>query len=253
MKTKTLQALIILLAIEVFGTNIATAQYKTDGKSNSPSSSNSDDTRKFFFAIGISPFLNFYNAPSSSVIIPSETGTNFNGQPTYSNYKYTARYFSWEYFSLLLRFRFNIAEFSANQSLSISALPTIGLGISSASYTDSYGNSSSASGFGSVAVPVLIEYNMGNIATFSSDKDHGVVLGFGIEYVKAPLSASATSLEGITNTVSFTPTTSWVEPVFEIGYRYWNKRNKAKEFNLQLGYGGGGYNLCLSWNKYIGY
>ena len=252
MKKKTLQVLFILLAVEVFGANVATAQYKTDSKSksssssgsSSSSSSNSGDNKKFFFAIGISPFLNYYNGPTGNTTITSYTGTNGAAQqvPVSSNFS------SYEYVSVLLRFRLNIAEFSANQSLSISAIPTIGLGLSSSSTSYNYDG---ATGFGSIAIPVILEYNGGNIATFRSDKDKGVVLGLGIEYVKAPLTVATGDFA--LSDATYAPPSTWVEPVFEIGYRYWNKRNKAKEFNLQVGYGGKTYSVCLSWNKYIGY
>jgi hypothetical protein len=124
-------------------------------------------------------------------------------------------------------------------SLSASIPISIGLATSSGSSSvsgSSYNSTGAGSiGFGSFNIPLFVEWNIGNGATYSSDKDHGFVAGLGVEYVKNPIIGGA-SLED-DNKVKIEVPTSWIQPVAEVGYRYWNKNNKAREINLKYGSG----------------
>ena len=114
-----------------------------------------------------------------------------------------------------LNSRFILAEISKNNSVSLDLPVSLGLSF--------YGD-----GVGSLMVPAMISFNHGNVSGYSSDKDKGVVIGVGAQYVKGALAGLSSELKS-----------SWIEPCMNIGYRYWNKRNKAKELNLKIGYNPG--------------
>jgi len=214
------------------------------------SSANSNTTSKFFNEWGYSPLLGYENSPTVSYsytqteqIYNSVTGNYDNTTVTTTN---TTNFKSYDILTFIYRARYNLTEFNNNASLSLSAIPAIGLG----------GPLNGNNGGLSLNIPLIVDYNIGNVATYTADQDKGFVVGVGIEYTKAPLiggsiTISSASNQGESNIVL---QSGWVEPVLELGYRYWNKNNKAKEFNLKVGYGSNGaFTARLSWLKCIGY
>jgi hypothetical protein len=215
------------------------------------SSANSNTTNKFFTEWGYSPFLGFEKSPVVTYTYV-QTQANYNsvtGNTTYSNVNVsnTANFDEYDYWTFIFRARYNLTEFNNNASLSISVLPAIGIG---GPLVDN-----GVTGALSLNIPLIVDYNIGNVATYTSDQDKGFVIGVGIEYTKAPLIGGSVTVENnYGGPTSVAISTGWVEPVLELGYRYWNKRNKAKEFNLKLGYGSNGaFTARLSWLKCIGY
>jgi len=211
----------------------------------SSGSSNSANNSKLFMAWGFSPALSFECSPSFAYTAYSQISNYPAAGYTYEqNTVQAPGHFTWDEFVFIYKVRYNLKEYDANHSLSLSVLPAIGAG------------ESFQGGLGSFNIPLMIEYNSGNVATYTSDQDKGIVLGVGIEYTNAPLLAlyAITAYDANGNIVTISQHTGWVEPVAEFGYRYWNKRNKAKEFNIKFGYGGNGaFTARLSWLKYIGY
>ena len=123
-------------------------------------------------------------------------------------------------FTYTPNFRYNLTEFDDNSSLSLNV--PIGIGLMTSEF-----------GFGSINVPLYIAYNSGNISTYSADKNKGFTIGIGIEYYNMAvfLDDKYDSGDAISDAAS------WIGPCANIGYRYWNKKNIAREFNLKVGFG----------------
>lgn len=110
--------------------------------------------------------------------------------------------------------RLNLLELGNNNSFSADLPLTVGYGTAGLSFV----------------APFTINYNLGNISTYNSDSNKGFMMGAGIEYIF--LANNGLGYEGDTNIKK-----SWVQPVGNIAYRFWNKANKAREINFKLGYG----------------
>lgn len=158
-------------------------------------------------------------------------------------------------FTYTPNFRYNLTEFDNNSSLSLNV--PLGLGLMVSEF-----------GFGSVEIPLFIAYNVGNISTYSADKNHGFTVGVGFEYFNMAVFKNSDydlypgALDG----------SSWVSPCVNIGYRYWNSKNIAREINFKLGFGsssstsitdingtvykvdqGSPLSVKLSWSRYMNY
>lgn len=132
-----------------------------------------------------------------------------NNSSVYTNYGISILSYS-------LNPRFILKEFSNNTSISLDIPVSLAI-----SFSDN--------GFGSFTVPVMLGFNHGNISGYSSDKEKGFVLGLGVQYLNSAIIKSEDFYEDEVKR-------SWIEPVFNIGYRYWNKKFVAKEINLKVGY-----------------
>lgn len=200
--------------------------------------------QKFFQSFGFSSFTDYANGPA---IFLTKANPNYNPLPgSYSSGGPTSTFklanWSLSYYTITYQLRYNIHELSSNSSLSISAPLSLGLSASSNADPNGTNNSSYSSygsseigGYGSLNVPLFFEFNYGNGATYSSDKDRGIVIGAGFEYVMNPI-IGGMYMEDDNKLMVFAPK-SWFQPAFEIGYRYWNRNNKAREINLKYGAG----------------
>jgi len=195
-------------------------------------------------------FTQYESSPVSITTNAVATTNNYTGLTTYSNVN------SYIYFNTLTiesctySFRYNIVEMNNNMSVSIAAAPNIGLSVGwvTDGLSTAYSNNADAPqtpGFISLSLPFFAEFNYGNVSTFNADKESGFVFGVGYELVKSPLILptlpvpSSYQTNGYANP-SQTPINTnsfWTEPAFELGYRYWNKNNKAREINLKYGTG----------------
>lgn len=155
---------------------------------------------RYFSGFGTS-FFDTYNAPLSMTSDSTSTGS-------YGNVSLiTVSYIS----------RFNLVEFGKSTSISADAPIAVGgLGAGGLAFN----------------IPLTLNLNIGNVSTYSTDANKGFTIGAGIEYVylTGPFAED--------NKYDFAEhNNSWFQPVANVGYRYWNKRNKATEINLKLGYG----------------
>jgi hypothetical protein len=221
-------------------------------QSSNSSANSSGSDKKLFFGFGYSPLLSVANGPVTNYIdygpVYGTYGGGGGGQPV----SVAASYFNYDLVAFVFDVRYNLTEFNNNSSLSAAAIPDIGLGISGGAA----GEFANALGILSFNLPLMVEYNIGNVSTYTADKDKGFVIGAGFEVTAAPLvpivHVSYTDVNN--NTQTMAPASVWAEPCFELGYRHWNKSNKAKEINLKFGVGANGaFTARLSWIKYIGY
>ena len=165
---------------------------------------------RFFFSNGFSIFTEAF---FGKTIVP------VNNDP-YALYYYPIKANGLSYFTYTPNFRYNLSEFDDNSSLSINV--PIGIGLMTSEF-----------GFGDLNFPIFISYNVGNVSTYKSDKNKGFTIGIGFEYYNMALFKNSNYADGVLEG------SSWVEPCVNIGYRYWNSKNLAKEFNLKLGFGPG--------------
>jgi|GEM_PF-1439271 hypothetical protein len=216
---------------------------------NSFASDGQTSNGRLFTAFGISMFTQYESSPVSITTNAVATTNNYTGYTTYSNVN------SYIYFNTLTiesctySVRYNVVEMNNNMSISVAAAPCIGLSVGWA--TDGLSPAYSTNtdemtpGFISLSLPFFAEFNYGNVSTFNADKESGFVFGVGYEIVKSPLilpslpvsseyqtNGYANPSQPAMNTNSF-----WTEPAFELGYRYWNKNNHAREINLKYGTG----------------
>lgn len=113
-------------------------------------------------------------------------------------------------------------------------------------------------------IPIVVNFNFGHMATSQSPSSHGFGVGLGVEINRVYSLIEKTVLYTIAADRGFLQagSASFVQPVVNFGYRYWNSNDKARELNLQFGFGkayhyvhGTSYrpNVRLSLHKYFNY
>lgn len=114
-------------------------------------------------------------------------------------------------------------------------------------------------------IPVFVNYNIGHMSTKNSAANHGFAVGLGIELNAFRYEIDNVDYSGFSTydrSLVEANTNFWVQPVLNLGYRFWKDGIDARELNLQLGYGyvdrlstGTSYrpNIRLSYHKFINY
>lgn len=138
---------------------------------SAPSSSNENNS-KFFTSFGFIPFLGYERSPTSTYTYTEQTSVynSVTGVYDYTsiNQSGTVRFDEFDYLTFIFRARYNIIEFSKNASLSLSVLPAIGIGVPA-----------NGDGALSLNIPLIIDCNIGNVATYTADMDKGLVKNSG--------------------------------------------------------------------------
>lgn len=183
---------------------------------------NAQNSQLFFVSGGLSI--------ATDVIVTPNKFEDMNG------YSLNYQHLQLNYTTLLGNGRMNIVPLGSSSSISIAAVPSIGFGMAYEVFDGGSWYSLGAS------IPAFIEFNYGNASQYNATQDFGFVLGVGYEYNIYPLIAypvSETHLE----VQEFQK--QWKQPVFELGLRYYNKKNRAKEINFKLGYGDKGKDFII--------
>ena len=131
--------------------------------------------------------------------------------------------------------RFNVYDFSDEQSITLH-IDLVGTGFVSSGLL----NETRLPDLGfALQVPVVVNFNIGHMATKASTASKGFGFGLGVEInrVFSLLEQSTFYSEAATRGFAQTATASFVQPVFNFGYRYWNGNDLARELNVQFGYG----------------
>ncbi|MFT6716322.1 MAG: hypothetical protein ACJA0Q_000958 [Saprospiraceae bacterium] len=126
--------------------------------------------------------------------------------------------------------RKNLVEMSVNNTISLGVYPAIKLSLVSmnSESVDLVGGEGGFA-FGEVNMPVLFEYNHGNVAGWDSDKDKGFVIGAGLDLRYTGL----LWMEGYGKDFR----NAYVTSLFKFGYRYWSENNNARELSFKVGLG----------------
>lgn len=114
-------------------------------------------------------------------------------------------------------------------------------------------------------IPIYLNYNMGHMATKNSTANSGFAAGIGIELNSMRYEIDNVDYSGYSaynRGIVEANTSLWIQPVVNLGYRFWKDGIDAREINLQFGLGyvdrlstGNSYrpNIRLSYHKFINY
>lgn len=161
--------------------------------------------------------------------------------------------------------RFNVVEFSEEKSISLH-VDAVGSSYVTTNLFSPNSTVSSMSDAGLILqIPITVNYNMGHLATRLSTANNGFGFGFGIEINRMSsyfANEEAPFYQRLTNATFEMGAVNFIQPVVNLGYRYWNRNDKARELNLQFGFGArdgmsfgtfGRPTVRLSMHKFINY
>ncbi len=124
--------------------------------------------------------------------------------------------------------QFVVKKFGDDKSLSVNVFPTVALSFTvrrAVSFT----------------LPVFLQFNSGNVSTFDTKKETGFTVGVGAEYVNVGLVNLAGTAEddflfddnlGVQGYEAI----SYIQPAANIGYRFFNKNEIARELNFRYSF-----------------
>ena len=165
---------------------LASAQERSEESSGNNKKSEFSD--KFFLALTTSTYtdiivspLRYFRYPTGNFI---QQGSDSTFVPEYGSIPFQSQQFN--IISLGLEPRYNLKEFDENSSLSISAPVSFGIGSSFSAAGDDL-IVRGVEGFGSIQIPLLLKYNIGNGSTYTTQKDFGFSAGAGLEFNKIGL------------------------------------------------------------------
>lgn len=131
----------------------------------------------------------------------------------------------WNLFSIGIEPRYNFKVISDDAAFAVSVPLSFGIG-SSEPVMDDIGG---FEGVGSLQLPLMLKYYMGNGSTYNCEKAYGISFGAGMEYNKIGLFGISNADENVNNK-------GFVLPVASIGMTMW-RNNAPFEINLKYGHG----------------
>lgn len=157
--------------------------------------------------------------------------------------------------------RINLYTINDDQSLSLQADVIASIYLNQAYLMDDLLGETSY-GF---QIPIYVNYNIGHMATKNAVGDRGFGIGLGVElnsFRYAANDPTNSSFRNYDRRLIESNTGFWMQPMLNLGYRYWRNDNLARELNLQFGFGyidrlstGNSFrpNVRLSVHKFINY
>ncbi|NOX48172.1 MAG: hypothetical protein GXO89_14460 [Chlorobi bacterium] len=199
---------------------------------------NAQDFQDRFFR---SRGLNLFGVTTPSTLFPvyDKTGSSSNYTPTPYSLEHHFIGFGIGY---VYSFRFNIIELEDEKSFSVE----VPLNLAYTSYFTYDNTVGPDKGLMSFSAPIILQFNYGNGATYNSSNSVGLVAGFGLEYNLSPMFLESVKDKNVGDMIPYNTTyyeytkvkKSWVQPILQLGIRYWNRKNKLKEISLKYGFGG---------------
>lgn len=179
----------------------------------------------WYFSFGVSPFSHYISAPP--VTIPNVEP----GLPSNLNVFRSYQYASLNLISFTYSVRYNIARIDDDRSLSLAVPPTLGL--------TSIRCKDGSTGFLSLSIPLMVEYNSGVASNFSTLKWKGWMVGAGADLNIFPLISNEKYAysDAVNVPKTIQPSHSWVQPSVEFAYRWINTDQNTREVNFKVGYG----------------
>lgn len=184
---------------------------------------------RFFHSCGFSLFTEYVSGPMSSVPFYDTTGVNvvkFDPE-RFSVYDNN----SWNALSFTYIIRYVFWRIDNDHSLSL-AMP-INLGLSYIKANDGSG------AYGSLSVPLMIQYSSGVASTFETEIWKGWMVGAGADFNVFPVvSSEQFKPEKSPNPDEiFYGTKHWLQPSLEFSYRWLSEYDRYHEVNLRGGVG----------------
>ena len=191
---------------------------------------------RFFIGLTYNLLPGIEKGPST--IYPNYITDNLSKAP-YPQDGYSAVYlFNTDFATIGGKIRYNLIQFNARTSLSVSISPSVGVGLTIVDEQDIHQITPYADG--SYNIPLFLEFNYGNGATHNTYDTYGVFAFGGVEYTGLLLQNSevnGTLMDANGNFYTANFINHWAEAVFGLGIRYRNKRNVEREIFLKYGVG----------------
>jgi hypothetical protein len=211
--------------------------------------------KRIFFSFTYNFTPDFEQSPYS--ITPNfvtEYNYNTNPSPTLTIVKVGnmgMRQFTTNFESVGFKGRLNAIEFSKISSLSITCNPSLGFGFSLLEQSPPTA-SGGISGYGSLDIPLFLDFNYGGGATLNNQEEYGIFAFAGAEFIKAPLIQLTIPAELVMDDDGSTYyaklTNYWFEPAAGFGVRYKDGKKRLREIYLK--YGMGASNLFIGPSGY---
>jgi hypothetical protein len=159
--------------------------------------------------------------------------TDFGGSRCYAEYQqgYSGalsflklrRLSSVNLIGLGVNYHFILKEMGKEKSISLNFHPRLGFGLSNAY-------------LGSFYLPVGVNYNMGNVSTYSSRQDQGFTFGLGLEYIRLGLlQLHKKDFNQVVGIGYDNRLRNIIQPYATLGIRYISKNDIAQEINIKFG------------------
>jgi len=178
-----------------------------------------DKSSKVFHAFGYAFLVDYVSSPVKAV--PYQSYDYNTNQPVESHSFLKTDGINLA--SCIYRFRYNLFEPSPENAVSLSLTPAVGFGL-----VIPTGGGGGEGGFFTFNLPLMLNYEHGAGSTYKSSFEHGVFLGAGIEYFRAPVISVEKQDEK--------PITDFIMPTVATGFRYWTRNNRLMEVNLKFGH-----------------
>ncbi len=189
---------------------------------------------RLFISQGFSTLADYAILPASNTLLLVSVNSDNQIVGTYQ--AYSAHSIS--YFTYAAKFRFNLLNLGDNSSISVHVQPALGV-----SYSQNQKNDENF--WGSLSIPMMAGFNLGNVATRKTESRSGFGIAAGVEYYIGGLInngaynetfTSAGNLNVLTST-NQTKTAIWLAPSFELSYRFFTRTNKAHEISFLGSFG----------------
>ena len=181
----------------------------------------------FFLAFNTSSYLDIIKSPlrKVEVVVGNDIDPNDPNKviPRYS--KVPSQSATINFFSMGLEPRYNFKQISDDAAFALSIPMSIGIGATSSTDETVLGTN----GFGSIQIPVMCKFYLGNGSTYKSEKNYGISVGGGMEYDKL-------GLLNISGETQKGDNRGFVLPVASFGVHFW-RNNSPVEVNLKYGHG----------------
>lgn len=182
--------------------------------------------KKWYTAVGFTPpFTNVILGPPQLVsvdpaFVPPTYAVGRNGGMTMFTFLYDLRY--------------NLVDFSDKSSLSLESPMGLGIYVMPGSNGDEGG--------GSVNIPLMLTWSIGNGASYKTLAENGFAAGIGLDGYAAPLfrkeKATYTKVvNGIFEQEYYDLKQFFALPAASLAYRRWSKRDRMMEYNVKMSLG----------------
>ncbi len=227
MKHKILTLILLFLTVSLWSQeeNIATDMPK-------------EKVARFFHSFGFSIFSEYISGATTTVAFYDTISSPVQAYSPERYSDYSLQTLNFGSFTYVLRY--TLKFFDTDRSLSLSSPITLGL---------SYLQANDGSGaYGSLSVPLMLQYHSGVAASFDTQKWKGWMVGLGAELMLFPLVSSEQFKPKLSpNGEIVMGKKQWIQAATEVSYRWISKQDKCQEINLKAGVG-----LPQKWTNYQG-